>query len=372
MPATRRRPKGHQSNGRGTLRVDRSFAVVGRIARASGTNDARLFKRVNEMLDALFAIPRFDLLRSLRDGKRSFLEVYEFWRIGKLDALPEAAEMGNLGERMGAWADRAKASDAHRSERRRYVKLIRAHVGPHGTLRELPAAVREMKSAMADTPPSFNHLRNVALAFLRDELGRRSELYLDVQDVTTYPKKRSREARHLTVAQITDLAATMDARAPGTGAMVWTLATTGMRPKEYWGRGRRGGGQKPVQGAWNDFGSFLYVAGTKTENAPRRVMRVVEPAAPVRGKKWLEEMIAEASQGGFQLYDLRRTASKWWEKAGIDRSNRQVYFGHAAKDVTDLYERDVEQTDLPADTERFAAWLAAERAKLTQPEHSPA
>ena len=55
----------HKDQGRGTFVIDRRFPRVGRIKRASGTTDKKVFKAYNAMLDTLWVQGRLDLLRGI-------------------------------------------------------------------------------------------------------------------------------------------------------------------------------------------------------------------------------------------------------------------------------------------------------------------
>jgi integrase len=107
--------------------------------------------------------------------------------------------------------------------------------------------------------------------------------------------------------------------------MAWTLATTGMRPKEYWGE-------------WSVYSNYIHIHGTKTAGADRVVPSWWGTQKPVAAG-----MVASAGSrhgigGQVTPYDLRRTYANWLEDAGIPRTRRRLYLGHGAKDTTDLYE----------------------------------
>ena len=62
------------------LRLDRIIASVGRIQRSSGTHDRRLFRQLNQMIDQLRDYGRHDILRAIRDGEWTPLDVYRLYR----------------------------------------------------------------------------------------------------------------------------------------------------------------------------------------------------------------------------------------------------------------------------------------------------
>jgi hypothetical protein len=100
------------------------------------------------------------------------------------------------------------------------------------------------------------------------------------------------------------------------GAMAWTLATSGMRPAEYWHRyGAR----------WIDAGEFVSVEGTKTSGSVRKVPLFRIPDRPECAEKKFRGALDVA--GGIDAYDLRRTYANWLESAGIARSRRRCTSG---------------------------------------------
>jgi integrase len=136
------------------------------------------------------------------------------------------------------------------------------------------------------------------------------------------------------------------------GAELWSVVTTGMGPKEYWGR-------------WKELPDRVHIAGTKREGRIRdvpRIGRVVKPAVlyPAWRKALLlaatgerDPKVAAKHPDAVRMYDLRRTYATWMEAAGIPRTRRKLYMGHGAGDVTDLYER-----------HQIEAFLAEDAAKL--------
>ena len=64
-------------------------------------------------------------------------------------------------------------------------------------------------------------------------------------------------------------------------------------------------------------------------------------------------------------YDLRRTYSHWMELAAIPRTRRRMYMGHAAKDVTDLYEEHEVTAFLEEDAAKLRAFLKLDPPTVT-------
>ena len=82
------------------------------------------------------------------------------------------------------------------------------------------------------------------------------------------------------------------------------------------------------------------------------------------GSTWAQRRfgvaISRASEGRVLAYDLRRTYANWLEAAGIPRTRRKLYLGHAVEDVTALYEWHEVKDHLVADAKRVADYLERE------------
>ena len=219
----------HQ-NGRGSLWVDRIFRDVGRIRRATGTNDKDVFKAIDTMLTQLYQQGRFDLLESLRDKKLSLMEVYADWRVKGVERLPSAATLGPVIPRWEKWTATLEA------EHRRVAagwgkKVIGKHLPDGAAIRALPDAVRAIQHTFAAQPRSANLMRSFVLAFLRDTVGRGSPVYSEVVSLRPVKQPRRTPRAKPTLDDVRTMADVLDAQhAP----IVWTLALTGMRPKELW------------------------------------------------------------------------------------------------------------------------------------------
>ena len=137
----------HQ-NGRGSLWVDRIFRDVGRIRRATGTNDKDVFKAIDTMLTQLYQQGRFDLLESLRDKKLSLMEVYADWRVKGVERLPSAATLGPVIPRWEKWTATLEAE--HRRVAAGWGKKVMSQHLPDGAaIRALPDAVRAIQDTFA-------------------------------------------------------------------------------------------------------------------------------------------------------------------------------------------------------------------------------
>ena len=335
----------------GSFVLDRRFRHVGRIKRASGTSNTATFRRVNEMLTALHQMGRLDLLRAIRDGHLSPLQVWNAFRLGELERLPSAEMLAPLAPALEAFVHTVKCGERHRASLKTSARHISEAAGTGATIADLSAALRKLRATLGgDHARSFNVARSAAQAFARERGGRQSRLWADVANVPPLEEAGRQRGHPITPR---DVAAICDQLPPDLAAMVWTLVTTGMGPAEYWSR---------LGGWWRDEGTHVHIAGTKREGRDRNVPRLRPPSPPVAWEGRFRRLLSEASGGAVQPYDLRRSYAHWMELARIPRTRRRLYMGHGRKDVTDLYEFHEVQRFLEEDAATLRAWLARELA----------
>jgi integrase len=344
----------HKDGASGSFILDRVIPGLGRIKMASGTTHAPTFRRLNTMLTDLKEQAHFDVLRAIKAKRIAPLVVLEYWRSGRLGELPTAEAMRPLAEALEAWRAGLPQETAHTRNQKYNIKHLTDAAGGGAPVQDLAVAVRKLRATLAATPRQFNSVRATALAFARDTAGRTSPVWRAVADVPIYGRKAVQAAsrRQPRPVMPRELRAIGERMTPEERAQLWTMALTGMRPKEYFGD-------------WQDRGADILVRGTKTEAAHRVVPRVALFGAPARHAwkaKKFREVVTEASRGEVQVYDLRRTFARWMEEAGIIRARRKLYFGHSTGDVTALYERHDVAAFVAEDTAKLEAWIAAELA----------
>ncbi len=329
----------HQ-NGRGSLWVDRIFRGVGRIRRATGTNDRAVFKAIDTMLIQLYQQGRFDLLESLRDKKLSLMEVYAEWRVKGVERLPSAGALGPVIPRWEAWVTTLD------TEHRRVAsgwgrKVISQHLPTGAAIRALPDAVRAIQVTFATQPRSANLMRSFVMALLRYTVGRGSPVYDEV--VSLRPLKQPRKAPR-TKMTLSDVRKIADQLGPRLAPTVWTLALTGMRPKELWVT------------PWKVMPDRVRIEGSKSAGSFRDVPLLgVITRPPVAYVTFRKAFMAKFSE--WRVYDLRHAYAGLLEEAGVPRARRLIYMGRGPKDVQDIYEfREISEY-LNADAERIMAHL---------------
>jgi integrase len=369
-------------------RIDRIFAGVGRVAISSGTDHAPTFRRINAMLTGLYKIGRLDVLKGIRDGAWTPLVVLNFYERGQLDRLPTAETAASLATAFRTFATTYEASASYRADLMTSVRHVERVATKGHAVADAAKVLRALKETMRGTPVAFNRLRTHLLAFASETQGKYTTLWNDLARVNRFKKAegtrvRSKLRRPLTVAEL-DLvcAAFVDwpvyggrkgsqnrrgektikrvIRAADLANMAQVLATTGMRPQEYWQR----------DGAsWSVGAGHVAVRGTKTAAAVRPTfwlagLIVIEPKC---GEQFFRARFTEATEQalrvGLDLYSLRRTFAKLCESARLDASRKDAYMGHGPKTVGDLYLQTSVLPFVRDDGALVEAFITAERAR---------
>lgn len=337
----------HRDGSGGSFIIDRVIRGVGRIKLASGTTHRPTFKLLNDMLTGLYERGRLDLLAALRDRILTPLQVWDAYRANELERLPTAAMLVPLADAFSEWRERASASARHVESRAQSGRYLEAHGRKDARVAELPAILLTARRAMEAKghAVTFNRLKSAAQAFVRDTLGKAHPLYREVQGVPRLVEVQTVVRRPQTVAQLAAIAGALD---EATRAAVWSMASTGMGPGEYWG-------------SWERRVGFIHIAGTKREGRIRDVPDLGRCTPPQLSRQAFEDRLVKAG-APIKPYDLRRTFANWLEAAGIPRTRRMLYLGHGATDVTALYEKHEVLAFLAADGEKLSSFIARELA----------
>lgn len=366
MTPRRRKAKGYRDHKRGSLVLDRVFKGVGRVKRASGTTDAKVFGLMNAMLDTLQKGGRLDILKALKTKTLHPLEVWDAHRSGRLDQLPDPASLKALKQTAGRFVKHYKGrkgggiSERHRADMAPSFAALTELGGKDATLADLPRLLAEYRTACEGVRHrTFNKARAHVQALVRSVVGGRSRLHELVSEVEELAIER-REGTAKTLPEALAFRGTLE---PPYDDIWWSMLLTGMGPKE-------------LRGPWEVQTLGVQIGGTKRE-ARRRVVpllgRVVRPA---RAYKSIQAAFKRASGGEIEPYDARRTYAKWLEDADVPRARRKQYMGHAVQDVSDLYPRGEREAHLAEDAERLLAfarsvcpgWEAKGPVLLTGPE----
>jgi hypothetical protein len=190
---------------------------------------------------------------------------------------------------------------------------------------------------------SFNIARATVLSFLKDQVGKRDERYLAVQyDIPPMPH-RAKRTSGLTPEEAREVAEQLD---PLAARIWWGLCMTGMRPSEFWGE-------------WEIEGNTMRVRGTKTANAERVIPLLYPVAKPGLTYRQFNRRLEKLEQP-VRARTGRKCFARWMNEAGIPRTRRRAYLGHAAReDVTDRYEGYSPEEYLDEDRQRLRAFIGA-------------
>lgn len=302
------------SHGKGTYTLDRVFAGVGRIRRASGTTDKRVFGGINTMLDDLYSRGIHGPLEAMRDGKLKPLAAYSVYRVSSALMVPDAPALELIDPAWQAWA--AKTPNASTRRQRLYAwSHLEASLSGRAAITALPGAVQEVREALAEHPPAFNRILAAAQAFVRDTLGDGHPIYRQVTAVG----RRTEEVVKRKAPSIDKALETRDRLSGEAKAIWWSLYTTGMGPKEYDGR-------------WDVEGEAVAIHGKKRKGRDRIVPLISQPVRRAMGWKQYRAALAPV-----QIYDARRGFRHLLEEARIPMTRIRQYMGHRAVSVTDGY-----------------------------------
>ena len=329
-----------------TLVIDRTFAGVGRIKRASGTTIPAVRRKMSRMLTDLHDNVRLDILRAIRDGALTIVQVHDAYQRKALDQLPTVDTVKALVPTMRAWVDGLRVPDDYSAK---HITSMRTTLGyleaaaPKATLHDLPAVLDGLRDSLGRPHPrSFNLARAHCMAFVRATLKRSHALYAAVTDIELRKVPKRAERPDLTPDWMREVFPNTEV--DPVDDIAWGMATTGMGAEEYWGR-------------WSVMTDRVRVYGTKRESRVRDIPLVRPPAVPHLHRRTFEDKVRSRTNRAIEPYDLRRCFSRWMESAGVPRIRRKMYMGHAVGDVTELYERHEVEAYLVADAAKVRAWL---------------
>jgi len=311
--------------------IDRRFGGVGRIRLPSGTTDEKTFRRIDAMCVELYNRGRIDLLRAIkqfgssrgRSGLAPMVVFAAFCNEG-LSALPSPEGLAPLVQSMLDFIDSHDCSIVHKQTMRSCVRHIARVGNSHSPISDLPEIVGQLRIGMRDKPAMFNRLRATALAFTRARFKKHHPLWNDIAGVDPLAIKNRRPHYPKSPDELKTITARMD---PAYSEMAWSMASTGMGPKEY------------IEGKWEIQGDRVAIHGTKREGRERFVplIKGVPLVRPTGNLKAFRLALGSADFGRMGVYDLRRSYATWLEACGVPRTRMRMYMGHGARDVTDVY-----------------------------------
>lgn len=344
--------------GRQTIRdqiqtIDREFPEIGRI-RVRKKMPKQVRDDYNAMLTALYRQGRHDVLVALRDKVFPLEQLYAAFASSGLAKLPTAEALVELTPAWDTWLARLWAMPPQLRQSAEHLRMhkymgrkLTALVGVGGSLRDIPRALETARKQLVHKPRTFNKLHASASAFLRDTLRASHPLYKLMADYTQLDTGRKRKPNPQTVAQLVALEAVLS---PQIMTALWSMATTGMIPREYW-----------VDGWEVALGGLaLHIHGGKREARDRVIPSLGRCAASGVGHDYVRRQLHLLTNGATLAKDMRNTFMTWMSEAGIPRARRMIYMGHTVGDISALYEHQEVLDYIRQDRERFVAWLAAE------------
>lgn len=303
----------------GTIEIDRSIPPIGRVRLRTGTHDQRRAEAYDRMLDVL----PLDVVQLIAARDITLREVYDLWSHGR--PLPGADELKKLVPALESWLEKPLRSVGIREQgaREAFVERIRELASDGAGLRSFPSLCRRLYQAdeAQHHGAAWNRRKAAALAFLRDTIGRRTELYRQVAEIPTLLEVATFKRHPCTVLEARRIVAALG---PKWGPVWWLMCCTGLGPKEYWSDG------------WKVIGASLEVRGQKR---PAR-NRVVPLVCPMPQPPGLPAGFAEALERadvGVTPYDARRSYARWLEEIWLPGYRQDAYMGHGKRDMRSLY-----------------------------------
>ena len=160
----------HRTSKKGSYRIDRVFAGIGRIALASGTTNRDLFGAYNRMLTDLYKDGHHDILTKLRARRYTIQQVYDANRSNRLDKLETDTLLGaSLWERVAQWVPSSAPAPSSRKRYEMSFKALQSSgiLGPRATIADLAQVNwRAASEAWPSGGADWNRLRGAVSHFL--------------------------------------------------------------------------------------------------------------------------------------------------------------------------------------------------------------
>lgn len=321
-----RRPK--------SLRIDRVFLEVGRIALASGTTDRATFRRYDDLLTELYEEGQLDVLKKIKAREITIREVYDARR-KRRPITASACLRKNLWDAVEAWVSKSRAGERYAVS---FNQLSRSNVLSSGArvgdLAKVDWVV--LRDNWQGGPSDWNHLRRAVSRFLTVILG-------DVHHPFRREIMKAIPIQH-EVERVPDLRPDtfweLVSRTPEHVQPCYVcLAATGMRVGEY---------LRCTEDNLLPLTKAIHVPGTKTDGSDAPV----QVDAELWG--WIERAIPSPVQYGWlrihfkraarevglpdlRLHDLRHCFGQWAIDGGVPESVVQVALRHADPAMTRRY-----------------------------------
>lgn len=340
----------YKSGGRGSLIVDLKVRGIP-IRKATGCKADRRgradFAAIVAMLRSFGdpATENLDLLRDIAAGVRTIAEVFQAYRKGTVDGLatgPRAT--ADLRATWTTWLERQ--GGGNKVNRRGALKALLA-IQSDARVCDLPELTRTLVTQYVDAGKARTAIqhRMSVLSFLRDTLGLRHQVRLQVLDVHP-PKHTAKKGHPQSVLEALAIRAQLVPRA---AEHWWALCLTGMRAGEYFPR------------HWTAQGDTIEIRGTKNASAVRSCPLAEPIAAPTTSYKTFTIDLRKVTKGAVTAHDARRSCRIWMREAGIPRVDRDLFLGHEHRDMEALYEHQEAIRVMAEARRKLVAYLTEQR-----------
>ena len=322
----------HRDQNSGTLILDRICGKLGRIKVASGTLDPEEFRALHALITRLKRERRWDILSLVQQRLVKPLEIMDAFHSGTAHLLPTADDVRPVRRTAERWLAQSDYADNTMAGYSRDVAKIPATL----TLSGLPAFLTERRGK--EKRNAFNSLLFTMRAYLRDtapehRVVKQLPKPLDVEHRPGNPQEPDQIRALASHFRFAD--------------ELWAICLTGMRAGEYWGK-------------WEATSDRVLIGGTKTLAARRAVPLVYRPSRPRIKHGTFYDALHDVTDKALNVHDLRKTAQRWWEDAGIPDWRVSLYAGHARgkKMLETIYRKPRDLTRLlTEDAERVRAFL---------------
>jgi integrase len=336
----------YKNNQRGgSLILDRTFKGVGRIQRATGVTRLEDYELISSMLTELSRSGKHEILRDIRDGKVTLVEVYGYYHEGQLEQTPSAFTLKTIEPTITDWIEgRHNLAESTKKNYKGQFNVFVRVVGKNTQISDLPTKLKVYKQycQKRDTLRSANYVRSILQSFLNNTVGRHHSLWKQVSNIKPFTLANQRQAPQLTVVEAKEL---IESLQPIEHAKIAeAMLFTGMSWSE-------------VNGEWWEENDRVSIKGTKRKGRVRIVPLIQPNLSRPRRKIKAFRIALKKVREDITTHSFRRTFADWMSDAGIPRIRRIMYMGHGNTDMTDRYERAQVAAFLREDAELIRAFI---------------
>lgn len=365
---------GDEWKSAGSFKLDIRTKSVGRIVKHTGLypntkNASDSLRQMKLMLKELDANRDRAKLHQIKSGTVTLLDALRGWQEGRL-SFTDSYASDSLKQRIKKWLPHSGPSVDTRTQWTEFSNRLQREdfITESTKVHEVPEVLRRLRNKFeADNhPTTFNHYRTFFLSFLVRELGYddgESFILRQTRRIKKLPVRTHREHHplpnphdFLALVKRINTKGRWERHSVDYATWCWFMALHGLRPTEF------------ARGLWerDKATGHLRITGTKTKNSIRVVPSMAWlKAEPRRLANLQMRLITLEPKTLVRCRDFRRTASLWWEAAGVPRSRYRYYMGHGPMFMTDRYQQTTPSEQmLNEDKELLGTWL---REQLSTP-----